>query len=396
MLKGETQVRGGCRSTLSNVTIISLMMVMSSDRSTYRVAVSTRVIGVLVAAAFVCGGCGDDASDAPLVSTATSAAPAAPASAADTTDTTDDVPPTTEPKIPIPVGILVAVPQQNREDPAKGQFQLQIVNDTDERFEVSSVQFVWTGYSSPLTPRDTTIVSGQIIDLPVPFPGASCVGDGSIDTMPSMDDAVVMLGLADGSVREVPVVDRWHLARRLYLEDCQRQFIVASVAIEWVDLHEETYAGRPVTAGSLRLTRGTGAGTITIDSISGTIPYSFEAVDSAPGDLVAVLDADEAVAEVPIRFTESRCDPHALAEVKQPHKFVAQVDLGDGVLLAFIVIPDAADWVPMRRTADRACVETGQVVFVGDEAASPSPSTSTSPSPSPSPSPSTSTATSAP
>ncbi len=373
------------------------MMVMTSDRSACRVAVSTRVLGVLVAVASVCVGCADDAPDAASVSTATpaaAAAPAAPAASAsatdmtdttddvppstdtppttDTTDTTEIVPPTTEPKIPIPAGLLVAVPQQNREDPAKGQFQLQIINDTDERFEVSSVQFVWTGYSSPITPRDTTIVSGQIIDLPVPFPGATCVGDGSIDTMPSMDDAVVMLGLADGSVREVPVVDRWHLARRLYLEDCQRQFIVATVTIEWVDLHEETYDGRPVTAGSLRLTRGTGAGTITIDSISGTIPYSFEAVDSAPGEPVAVLEADEAVAEVPIRFTESRCDPHALAEVKQPHKFVAQVDLGDGILLPFIVIPDAADWVPMRRTADRACVETGQVVFVGDEADSPS------------------------
>ena len=71
--------------------------------------------------------------------------------------------------------------------------------------------------------------------------------------------------------------------------------------------------------------------------------------------------------EVPIRFTESRCDPHALAEVKQPHKFVAQVDLGDGVLQPFVVVPDQADWIPMRRTADEACVVTGQVVFVGEE-----------------------------
>ncbi len=277
------------------------------------------------------------------------------------------MPPTTEPKIPIPPGELVAVPQQNREDPAKGQFQVQVVNDTDERFEVASVQFVWTGYSSPPSPRDTTIVGGQIIDLPVAFPGAVCVGDGLIDTMPSLDDAVVLLGLADGSVREVPVVDRWHLARRLYLEDCQRQFIVSSVAIEWVDLHEEQYDGRPVTAGSLRLTRGAGTGTITIDSVSGTVPYSFESVNAAEGEPVIVLPAGDDAAEVPIRFTESRCDPHALAEVKQPHKFVAQVDLGDGVLQAFVITPDRSDWVPMRLTADEACVVTGQVVFAGEE-----------------------------
>ena len=37
---------------------------------------------------------------------------------------------TTEPKIEIPLGVLVAVPTQNREDPAKNQFQVQIHNGT--------------------------------------------------------------------------------------------------------------------------------------------------------------------------------------------------------------------------------------------------------------------------
>ncbi|MCX6522098.1 MAG: hypothetical protein NTZ21_15675, partial [Actinobacteria bacterium] len=285
----------------------------------------------------------------------------------DTTSTTEFVPETTEPKLPIPEGQLVAVPQQNREDPAKGQFQVQVVNGTRDRFEVASVQFVWAGYTTPATPRDTTVVGGQTIDFPVAFPGAVCVGDGLIDSMPSLDTAVVLLGLDDGSVREMPVVDRWHLARRLYLEDCQRQHIDASVTIEWADLHREDWEGRPVTAGVLRLTRGTSTDTITIDAISGTVPYSFETVGTDEGEPVAVLPEGTTTIDVAIRFTESRCDPHALAEVKQPHKFVAQVDLGDGVLQPFVVVPDEADWIPMRRTADEACVVTGQVVFVGEE-----------------------------
>ena len=73
----------------------------------------------------------------------------------------------------------------------------------------------------------------------------------------------------------------------------------------------------PVTAGVLRLTRGTSTDTITIDTISGTVPYSFETVDTVDGEPVAVLTAGTDMVEVPIRFTESRCDPHALAEVKQ-------------------------------------------------------------------------------
>lgn len=324
------------------------------------------------AVALVAAGCGADPSDAPIAAPTTATETpvttgTAGTSATAVTGTTEFVPETTEPKLPIPEGQLVAVPQQNREDPAKGQFQVQVVNGTRDRFEVTSVQFVWAGYTTPATPRDSTVVGGQTIDFPVAFPGAECVGDGLVDSMPSLDTAVVLLGLDDGAVREVPVVDRWHLARRLYLEDCQRQHIAASVTIEWADLHREDWEDRPVTAGVLRLTRGSSKDTITIDAISGTVPYSFETVDTDDGEPVAVLPAGTTTIDVPIRFTESRCDPHALAEVKQPHKFVAQVDLGDGALQPFVVVPDEADWIPMRRTADEACVATGQVAFVGEE-----------------------------
>jgi len=312
----------------------------------------------LIAAVLV--GCADDPADA-RVQTAERAAP--PLGTIATTTTT-----ATEPDAPVPPGLLVAVPQQNREDPAKGQFQLQLVNGTDARFAVRSVQFRWTGFSSPVTPRDSQIVGGQTIDFPVPFPGATCVGDGTIDAMPSLDGARVLLGLDDGGLLEVPVIDRWHLARRLYLEDCQRQSVATSVTVEWADLRRAQHQGRPVTEGVLRLTRGTGTATIRIESVSGTIPYGVETIGVAQGETVVVLPSGEDTADARIRFVESRCDPHALAEVKQPHEFVAQVDLGDGVLVPFIVVPPETDWVPMRLTVDEACAVTGQVVFVGDDA----------------------------
>lgn len=275
-------------------------------------------------------------------------------------------PPTTLAEVEIPTGALVAVPQQNREDPAKGQFQVQVVNGTRERFEVTSVQFVWAGFTTTVSPRDSTVVGGQTIDFPVPFPGASCAGDGTAATMPPVDDALVLLGAPDGTVREVPVVDKWHLARALYLDDCLRQRIAAAVDLAWVDLHESTFEGRPVTEGALRVTRRGASGEVRVESVSGTIPYRVDAVDAEVGETVAVLAAGEGVVEAPIRFLEARCDPHALAETKQPHQFVAQIDLGDGVLVPYVVMPDEADWAPMRRTADAACVATGQVVFVGE------------------------------
>ncbi len=282
-------------------------------------------------------------------------------------NTVDTTTTTTEPKVEVPTGILAVVPTQNREDPSKNQFQVQMINQTRDRFDVIGVQFVWDGFTTSPTTRDSIIVGGQTIDFPVPFPGAACVGDGTIDTMPDAATAIVKLTLEDGTVREVPVFDVWHLARKLYLDDCEKQMIDALVTIEWSDLHEEDFDGRPVTAGSLRLTRRRSTETIRITAVSNTIPHEFDAVNGLLNGSIIELPAGESTTEAPIRILESRCDPHALAEVKQPYKFIAQVDIGDGVLRSYIIYPPREMWIPMRLTADAACVATGQVVFVGDE-----------------------------
>jgi hypothetical protein len=292
----------------------------------------------------------------------------APQSTPDTTapEATETAPTSTEPEIEVPEDILVAVPTQNREDPAKNQFQVQVHNGTSDRFDLAGVQFVWDGYTTPMSDRDSIIVGGQMIDFPVPFPGATCIGDGTRATMPSLDDARVVLLLDSGETVEMPVVDKWHLARKLYEEDCERQMIESEVAIEWVDLHEEEFEGRPVTAGRLQLTRGEGEGQFTVLSVSHTIPYFFSAVETEVGEPVVTLAADAESASAPVRFLESRCDPHALAEIKQPTKFVAQVQLGDGSVHAYIIYPERDYWIPMRLTADKACVALGKVEFAGD------------------------------
>jgi hypothetical protein len=324
------------------------------------------VLAVIVTA------CADEGVANPAAPPRTDAQPATPAppstappATTNAPASTAPAPTTTEPEIELPLGVLVAVPTQNREDPAKNQFQIQIHNGTRDRFDLAAVQFVWDGYTTPLTDRDSIVVGGQVIDFPVPFPGATCVGDGTRETMPSLDDARVLLVLDSGESVEVPVVDQWHLARKLYEEDCEKQMIEAQVAIEWVGLHEAEFEGRPVTEGELRLTRKAGAGEITVLSVSDTIPFVFRAVETAIGEPVVTLAADAEQVAVPVRFLESRCDPHALAEIKQPTKFIAQVQLGDGSLHPYIIYPDRDDWTPMRLTADKACVALGKVEFLG-------------------------------
>jgi len=282
--------------------------------------------------------------------------------------TTAVEPPGWQPKDTIPDGELVAVPIQNRPDPAKGQFQVKLVNGTREQFNVSTVQFVWAGLTTDVVERDRpgVVVGGQRVDYPVPLPAATCVGDGTRATMPSLDTARVLVTDEAGSVREVPVVDPDRVIPRLYEEDCRRQFVEAHVTIEWVGLREGQFDGRPVTVGELRLTRSEAAGEVTVESISDTIPFLVDPLDSAPGEVVATLAADADAVSVPVQFLEGRCDPHALAEITQPTKFIAQVRFDDGEPMPYIVYPDRDLWAPMLLTADQACVELGKVVFVGD------------------------------
>ena len=321
-----------------------------------------RAAFAVLALALVATACADDSplpeSDATTTPTTTTTEPAP--------TTTEPAPTTTEPEIDIPLGVLVAVPTQNREDPAKNQFQVQIHNGTGDRYDIDALQFDWAGFTTPMTPRDSVFVGGQVIDYPVPFPGATCTGDGTRATMPSLDDATVVLQLDSGDTVAVPVVDKWHMARRLYEEDCEKQMIESQVTIEWVDLHEGEFEGRPVTVGGLRLTRQAGQGEYTVLEVSPTVPFVFDAIDTEVGEPVVTLAADADTAEVPIRFVESRCDPHALAEIKQPTKFVAQVVLGDGSQHPYIIYPERSYWTPMRLTADKACVQLGKVEFLGE------------------------------
>lgn len=295
------------------------------------------------------------------VSLALGGCAADPSSEPTSTPTTDPAPTTTEAEIVIPPGILAAMPFQNRLDVADGIFQVKLYNGTDRRFDIVGVQLLWDGLTTPVSERQNPLIAGDRLDYPVTLAPATCVGDGAVEDMPDPQQAVVRVLLADGSEVLAPVFDVKHFARRLYLEDCERQFIAKQVAIEWVDMHEATLDERPVTEGFLRLTRLEGTGEMTVFFISNNILFTF--VAPAVGDEpVAVLPADQQSISVPIRFTEGRCDAHAMSETSQPFEFSAAIDLGDGVERSYALPIPTDDQIPMRQRLEAACAylnETG-------------------------------------
>ena len=259
-----------------------------------------------------------------------------------------------ETPITIPKGVLAAMPFQNRLDVAKEIFQVKLINGTPDSVDVIAVQFVWDGLTTAIAYRENSILAGDRIDFPVPLAPANCSGDGMQGSMPDLLSAVAEVTLRGGQVLEVPVFDVENFARNLYLKDCERQHIIRAVDIQFADIHEVTFDGRPVTEGVLRLTRRQSLDTIEVTFISNTIIFTFVSLGASQNS-VATLRSDQSIVEVPVRFIEGRCDAHALSESSQPFNFYAVVQLGDGIERTFRTVPAVMDQNPMRRTVENGC-----------------------------------------
>ncbi len=251
------------------------------------------------------------------------------------------------------------MPFQNRLDVPDGIFQVKLYNGTDQRFDIVGVQLLWDGLTTPVSERKNPLIAGDRLDYPVTLAPATCVGDGAVEDMPDPQKAVVRVLLADGGEVLAPVFDVKHFARRLYLEDCERQFIAKQVVIEWVDMHQATLDQRPVTVGLLRLTRLEGTGEMTVLLISNNILFTFVGPEAGDGS-VALLPEDSQTVSVPIRFIEGRCDAHAMSETSQPFLFQATLDLGDGVERSYAMPIPLADQIPMRHRLEAACAVLGE------------------------------------
>lgn len=313
----------------------------------------------IVAGALLCA-CGGDGGGA---SSPTTARASATAGATTTTAVTST---TAAPAPVVPAGELGVVPLQYRDDEVAGRMQLEVVNGSGETLRVTAVQFVWEGFTTEVAERENAVGAGQRVDFPVPLPAATCTGDGTASSMPDVATAIARLTLASGEVREAKVYDTKGVAAALYLRDCERQRVAVAVTLAWTELVRVEVDGRPVTRGLLTVTRGAAGGDIAVLAVGSTITYLVVPVDEpAAGAPLLVLPEGEATVSLPMYFLEGRCDAHALAEAKQPFRFVLQLDLGDGQVHPFILEPPKEAQEAMRATVFDGCVALGLVEPLG-------------------------------
>ncbi len=219
---------------------------------------------------------------------------------------------------PPPVAGIEAEAVRLRSDVTAGRrLQVRISDTGPAPFTVTSVQLDTPGFAA-LPPRDTSteFTPGQVIDLPVER--------GAVDCAARPDPAAARLTVVrpDGSTEELRVPLAGDTLARLHAQEC-----AAEALLDVVDLRVEDLAGEGATlAGDVVLTRRSGDEEIVVSEVSPSVvlapvPQRELPVRLAPG---------EDRLELPVSFDAARCDPHALAETKQPFVFPVRVTVGDG------------------------------------------------------------------
>lgn len=259
-----------------------------------------------------------------------------------------------------PASTLTVRPLQYRDDIVADRLQLQVTHGLDRELSIQTVQLRWSGMSSQPSRLDAVLGVGQRVDYPVPLGEATCDIDGtSIGAPPPTDDATVVFTLSDGSSEVAQVVDTDGTLSALHASACEREMIGEQISLSFDDFGREPIDGRDVTIAVLRLQRQATKGAVQVLSSGNTIPFNlnFGIAEGAP---LLFLPADQTVAELPVQFLEARCDAHAVAEAKQPFRFVMQVQLGDEAPRPYVVQPPSEMHAEMLATAAEGCAVLGE------------------------------------
>lgn len=204
-----------------------------------------------------------------------------------------------------------------------GRFEIRVENTGTEPFTVQAVALDSPGFE-PLVPtvKQSVFGPGTITDLRTPYGPVVC--GSTVDPEPAY--AVLDVVRADGSA------DRLRVAMqapnddiaRMHAEGCAAASIAEAVTVTLQDLTWSEFDGAPALTGNLRLVRGTSTESIAVTDMRGSVVLKA----AARAELPATMAADVATVDVPVYFRQATCDPHYLADTKQPVLFPLWLSFG--------------------------------------------------------------------
>ena len=204
-----------------------------------------------------------------------------------------------------------------RSDVAAGRrLQVRVTDTGAAPFTVTAVALDAPGFTA-LPPRaaDTGFTPGRLIDLPVEYGPVDCA------VAPGPAAARLTVVRPGGEAEELRVPLAGDTLARLHADECAAQAVLAAVDVAVTDL-----AGAGDTlAGDLVLTRRSGDEEVAVTALGPSV-----VLEPVLADLPATLRPAADRLRLPVTFDAGRCDPHALAETKQPFVFPLHLTVGDG------------------------------------------------------------------
>jgi hypothetical protein len=226
--------------------------------------------------------------------------------------------------------------------PVAGQVHVRVTDTADQPFTVSALAIVSPGFTPlPPTALSATFVPGRTIDLRTAFGEPDCAAQ------PAPAAVRLTVTRPDGTVEElrVPLVgDDLDVVHR---EECAAAAVLAVAGIGLTGL---AATGDSVT-GTVVLTRAgdDDRAVAVVDARRSVV------LDLAVEGLPLELGPGEQRATAGVRFTAASCEPHVLAETKQPFVFPLSVAVGDAEPVPVTLPVDAAQQALLKDLLGRVC-----------------------------------------
>ncbi|WP_448626631.1 hypothetical protein [Geodermatophilus sp. URMC 64] len=244
------------------------------------------------------------------------------------------------PSVPPVAGIEAEAVRLRTDEAIGGQVQVRVTNTGEQPFTVTSVAIDSPGFTAlPVKAETATYAPRQVIDLPTPF------GDPVCDVAAEPAAALLTVVRPDGATEELRVPLSAEILTRIHDEEC-----AARRVLEVVDIAVDGWRDEPdgVTA-TLTLTRRSGAAPVAIGRLARSVLVEPSV------DLPLTLEDGAQSASAEIVFAPASCDPHVLAETKQPYLFVLGVTVGEEDEVPVDLPLDGGDKDALAAMVDRVC-----------------------------------------
>jgi len=223
-----------------------------------------------------------------------------------------------------------------------GQVQVRVTATGEEPFTVTAVAIDSPGFEPlPATALTAAFVPGRTIDLRTAHGEAVCAAQ------PSPVAARLTVVRPGGAAEEARVPLTGDDLDVVHREECA---VAGVLAVAGVGLTALTATGDAVTGTVVLARAGDDDRAVTVLDAQRSV-----VLDVTVADLPLELSAGEERRSAAVAFTPASCEPHVLAETKQPFHFPLSVAVGDAEPVTVPLPVDEAQQALLWDLLERAC-----------------------------------------